>query len=157
MAALSVVQKRLNAVGFGPFCLELHSNKSKKRDVLEQLRVATEVTKLQPADIFQKKADQAAQMRKELDVYASALHKVRRCGMSLYDMINGYESNREGADSVIFPRNITATLDSAVLEQQKLLVERMIVSAQAVGHPQNHPLRLHKQNNLFTTNQIRAS
>ena len=45
MAALEVVQKRLNKIGIGAFCLELHSNKSKKRDVLEQLREATEVTK----------------------------------------------------------------------------------------------------------------
>ena len=35
MAALSVVQKRLNDIGIGPFCLELHSNKSKKSDVLQ--------------------------------------------------------------------------------------------------------------------------
>jgi hypothetical protein len=45
MAALEVVQKRLAKIGLAPFCLELHSNKSKKKDVLEQLRVVTEVTK----------------------------------------------------------------------------------------------------------------
>ena len=32
MAALEVVQKRLDSIGIGPFCLELHSNKSKKKD-----------------------------------------------------------------------------------------------------------------------------
>ena len=35
MAALEVVQKRLEAIGLGPFCLELHSNKSKKKDILD--------------------------------------------------------------------------------------------------------------------------
>ena len=34
MAALSVVQKRLSNIGLEPFCLELHSNKAQKKNVL---------------------------------------------------------------------------------------------------------------------------
>ena len=45
MAALSVVQRRLDGIGIGAFCLELHSNKSKKRDVLDQLKAATEIVR----------------------------------------------------------------------------------------------------------------
>lgn len=37
-AALEVVQKRLDALGIGNFCLELHSNKAVKKNVLDQLR-----------------------------------------------------------------------------------------------------------------------
>ena len=48
MAALSVVQSRLERIGIRPFCLELHSNKSRKRDVLEQLHAATEVVRGRP-------------------------------------------------------------------------------------------------------------
>ena len=36
-AALEVVYRRLQNVGLGEFCLELHSNKAKKLDVLQQL------------------------------------------------------------------------------------------------------------------------
>src|SRR5690606_12473012 len=36
-AALDVVHNRLESIGLGPFCLELHSNKSKKSDVLRLL------------------------------------------------------------------------------------------------------------------------
>ena len=32
MAALEVVQKRLESIGIGPFCLELHSNKARPRN-----------------------------------------------------------------------------------------------------------------------------
>lgn len=141
MAALSVVQKRLNALGIGPFCLELHSNKSKKRDVLDQLRVATEVTRLQPAGIFQKKAEQTAELRKELDAYAEALHKKQRSGLSLFEMISGFENHRESSDSVSFPDRFGTSADANLLEQQKILVERLIASARSVGHPCNHPLR----------------
>ena len=45
MAALQVVQRRLEAIGLAPFCLELHSNKAKKSSVLEQLKRTTEVVK----------------------------------------------------------------------------------------------------------------
>ncbi|MBN2490247.1 MAG: DUF3320 domain-containing protein [Planctomycetes bacterium] len=38
MAALEVVKARLDRVGLGTFCLELHSRKSRKREVLEDLK-----------------------------------------------------------------------------------------------------------------------
>ena len=38
MAALEVVQSRLKAIGLGEFCLELHSNKSNRREFLRQLK-----------------------------------------------------------------------------------------------------------------------
>ena len=69
MAALEVVQKRLENIGIGPFCLELHSNKSKKKDVLEQLRRVTEVTKYTTAEQYAQKAEQIAKLRSELDSY----------------------------------------------------------------------------------------
>ena len=62
MAALEVVEKRLDSIGIGPFCLELHSNKSKKKDVLEQLRHASEVTKTQTAEAYAAKARQIADL-----------------------------------------------------------------------------------------------
>ncbi len=39
MAALEVVKQRLDKVGLGDFCLELHSRKSRKRDVLAELEM----------------------------------------------------------------------------------------------------------------------
>ena len=38
MAALEVVKSRLDKVGLGNFCLELHSHKSNKREVLQELQ-----------------------------------------------------------------------------------------------------------------------
>ena len=42
MAALSVVHARLHQLGLGRFCLELHSNKARKLEVIEQLGQALE-------------------------------------------------------------------------------------------------------------------
>src|SRR5690606_30854299 len=42
-AALEVVQSRMEKLGLGAFCLELHSNKAKKSTVLDQLDRALQV------------------------------------------------------------------------------------------------------------------
>ena len=140
MAALEVVQKRLESIGIGPFCLELHSNKSKKKDVLEQLCKATEVTKTRTAEEYAAKANQIAAMRSELDSYAQQLHKVLNCGSDLYSLINEYEHFKDAPDIAAFDRVFIHGLTKPILDQQQLVVERMIAAAQEVGHPHDHPL-----------------
>ncbi len=140
MAALEVVQKRLDKIGIGPFCLELHSNKSKKRDVLEQLRQATEVTKTTTAQEFAQKAQQLANMRAELDAYAEQLHKERTCGSSLYELMNAYELYKDAPEMEPFSRQFVGSLTKSDIEKQTIVLERMIAAAKAIGHPHNHPL-----------------
>ena len=141
MAALEVVQKRLGKIGIGPFCLELHSNKSKKKDVLEQLRKATEVTKTKTAEEYAVKAEQLASMRAELDSYARQLHRILGCGSNLYSLINEYENYKDAPDIADFDRSFIQSLKKSTLDQQELVVERMIAAAMEVGHPHNHPLK----------------
>ena len=140
MAALEVVQKRLNKIGIGAFCLELHSNKSKKRDVLEQLREATEVTKKHTAAQYKEKAEQTARLRAELDAYATQLHAVQTCGKSLFQLIGEYESTDYEGETVTFERSYAMNLDAAALEEHMTLLERLVASGRTVGHPQHHPL-----------------
>jgi hypothetical protein len=45
MAALDVVKRRLDNVGLGDTCLELHSNKTRKREVLQELKRTWELGK----------------------------------------------------------------------------------------------------------------
>ncbi len=140
MAALEVVQKRLENIGIGPFCLELHSNKSKKKDVLDQLQQAADVVKKQPQEKFQQKVEQIQKLRKDLDCYAVAIHQKRSCGMSLYELINEYEANKISREITQFDRDFIKTMDSKTFEDQTILVERLVAAARAVGHPYNHPL-----------------
>jgi hypothetical protein len=53
MAALSVVKQRLDDVGMGDFCLELHSNKAQKRRVLDDInaRIKKKGRYPQPKDL----------------------------------------------------------------------------------------------------------
>ena len=141
MAALEVVQKRLDNIGIGPFCLELHSNKSKKKDVLEQLRKAAEVTKTRTAEEYAIKAKQIGQMRAELDVYAQQLHRILNCGSTLHQLINDYESCKDAQDITGFDRAFIRTLTKENLDQQRLVMERLITAAREVDHPHDHPLQ----------------
>lgn len=141
MAALEVVQRRLSKIGIGPFCLELHSNKSKKRDVLEQLRLATEVTKNTTAESYAAKAESIAALRRELDQYAAGLHKKLPCGKTLFDLVNGYDENSAAPDTAPFSPAFVKDLTAQALDTQHAVVERLIAAAKAVGHPSDHPLQ----------------
>ena len=67
MAALSVVQNRLEKLGLGDFCLELHSNKATKRHLIQQLSSILEnLDKEGVTDKHLVLAEQLYEQRKEL-------------------------------------------------------------------------------------------
>ncbi|MBR4881260.1 MAG: DUF4011 domain-containing protein, partial [Clostridia bacterium] len=140
MAALEVVQRRLESIGLGPFCLELHSNKSKKKDVLEQLREVSEITKTQSAEEFAVMADQIAVMRAELDRYAEQLHKVLLCGSTLYSLISEYEYYKNDPDTEPFDPDFIKGLDKAMIDSHQPMLEKLFSSGEEIGHPHGHPL-----------------
>ncbi|MDO4628825.1 MAG: DUF3320 domain-containing protein [Planctomycetia bacterium] len=149
MAALQVVEKRLDKLGIGSFCLELHSNKSTKRGVLEQLQKAMEVTKTRSPEEFALKSQEITQLRAELDGYAEALHRTQKCGLTLFQLVNVYEENSNALEhaSVTLPLSFRFSSDYVnALTPEMLRVEiqqvtQLISAAKAVGHPANHPLK----------------
>ena len=140
MAALEVVQRRLSKIGLGPFCLELHSNKSKKRDVLEQLRLATEVTKTTAPEEYALQAERIALLRQELNAYAQALHKVLPCGKTLFDLVNLYAEQENAPDLEPFPQGFAEACGPQDLLAQDTAVERLAAAARSVGKLEGHPL-----------------
>lgn len=92
-AALDVVHYRLEKIGLGPFCLELHSNKSKKSDVLQQLESTLEVPKYQSHIDFEEEAIRIDQRKNELRRYVDLLHQPFTVGWSLYDSVSYLDAN----------------------------------------------------------------
>ena len=142
MAALSVVEDRLDKIGIGPFCLELHSNKSKKRDVLDQLKNASEVTHGQPRESWQKQAEQAAVLRGELDEYAHALHQTNTCGSSLFDLVCQYEDHRDAPSPFQLSVDFASGITREQLQTQKKLLGQLVAAREEAGDPRTSPLRL---------------
>src|SRR5262249_43387879 len=77
IAALEVVYNRLRGGGLGDFCLELHSHKANKREVVAELRRCLEERR--PVDAVRAEEDyeKLKQRRDQLTRYVEALHAVR--------------------------------------------------------------------------------
>jgi len=135
MAALSVVQSRLEQIGLGPFCLELHSNKSTKKAVLEQLRKTLETSRTAPPEEWKRQADRLAAARSELNRYVSSLHKKYGFGASLYEAITRYESVKEAPAAVSFDPAVVSGMTPESFHTWSDLTREMRVAGEACGHP----------------------
>ena len=89
MAALEVVKKRLDDAGIGEFCLELHSTKARKKDVLDALmrRLNMAQEGRRTPDIEQKKA-QLRELRTRLTSYSRQLNRpYGALGKTVHDIL----------------------------------------------------------------------
>ena len=84
MAALNVVYKRLEAHGLGPFCLELHSNKARKLDVLNQLRQSWTRHFGASHEQWEECARKLKNVRDELNGYVESMHRSHRNGLTIH-------------------------------------------------------------------------
>lgn len=98
-AALNVVWEKLRQAGLSDFCLELHSHKANKKDVIDVLYQS-----LQPNQVHVPQAARAeiavkAQAQAQLDAYVMALHQ-KRPGIdkSLYQLYEAYAAYRTAPD-----------------------------------------------------------
>lgn len=87
LAALEVVHRRLTQVGLAPFCLELHSAKSKKADVLKQLGAVLDLGHQRTVAEWERQAAQLASMKQELNAVAAALHRDHRNGLTIHQAL----------------------------------------------------------------------
>lgn len=141
MAALSVVQKRLEKVGLGPFCLELHSNKAQKSAVLSQLEKTLTVSNLQSPEEYEAVANKLFEQRKSLNDIVDELHKKRENGFSVYELVGLYEENREYDGKISFTGQWAAGLSKEDLEKCFTALSDMKVVAKECGDLLTHPLR----------------
>lgn len=135
MAALSVVQSRLEKIGIGAFCLELHSNKAQKRAVLSQLERVLNVGSIKEQCQYEAAAQKLCEQRAELNGVMEALHKQRGFGFSLYQAITLYESNKgNGAvPKLTLDKEFIGSLSHEGCENTLQAVERLQSAAEAVG------------------------
>ena len=138
MAALSVVQNRLEKIGLAPFCLELHSNKVTKKHFLEQMDLVLNAKKLKSPDGYGGTSDELYAERQELINYMEALHSRGANGLSLYDCISEYlQSDCDELEGHTYP---AGQLNVAFIEKCKGLVESTEAVVNLVGSPGRHPL-----------------
>ena len=165
-AALDVVYRRLREIGLDRFCLELHSNKARKVDVLKQLRRAWDPEGLQspanwrgqventfepiepirswmkPPANWQKQAQNLRTLRDSLNSVVDHLHKERRNGLTAHYAIGVKIRDEELAKQVTLSWPTAEHHDKAALEEMRTTVEKLAIQARAIGDISSSPLRL---------------
>lgn len=95
MAALNVVYRRMQKVGLDHLCLELHSNKTNKRAVLDQLNKAWTKRNGLNQCTWEMNLSELEKTREQLNTYVEALHAQSPYGLSVRDAIATLASHLE--------------------------------------------------------------
>lgn len=98
-AALNVVHHRLSQIGLAPFCLELHSHKSGKSEVLRQFSQAMEYVNRHTGTEWEESANRLQRLRDELNTYVQELHRQYPNHLSAYHCFEWLVCNREAGKS----------------------------------------------------------
>ncbi|WP_274968560.1 DUF4011 domain-containing protein [Succinimonas amylolytica] len=87
MAALEVVQERLDRLGLAPFCLELHSNSLTKSRFLERVNIEVPASESSPGTEYDIVKNRINAERDDLNALVKALHTPVAAGMSVYGAV----------------------------------------------------------------------
>ena len=141
-AALDVVYRRLEEIGLGQFCLELHSNKARKVDVLDQLRKAWGPSQSHDAGKWKKEAERLRVLRDQLNRVVDRLHIPRRNGMTAHYAIGIKVRDEDLAARVSFSWPSADHHDDDRLEAMREAVEKLHVQIAAVEDVSNSPFNI---------------
>jgi len=139
-AALDVVHRRLREEGLEPFCLELHSNKIGKADVLAQLDRSLKFVAEDGAIDWDRRAGELERVRSSLNNYTRALHRRTSCGLSAHSCLDFLLPRQ--AEATVNLDDWSAPLETSVekLEETRLLARHLQDRARAVMPLHNHAL-----------------
>lgn len=139
MAALEVVSRRLNEIGLGPFCLELHSSKAKKAEVLQQLGNALEATSARVGEEWSHEAEHLAGLREELNRLVESLHRTYQNGLTVFEAAGTCIAHAGQRPS---PMSLTDAFAQTrqELDTMRGISGRMAALAGEVGELSNNPL-----------------
>lgn len=139
MAALEVVQRRLDDMGLAPFCLELHSAKARKIEVLHQLKAALDAAHTHSVEEWKFESEHLARLRLELNALAAALHRVHPNGLTIYQATGTAITGRDwlAAD---MPWADPDTHDRQAYEALKETGRRITALGSVIDQLQDHAL-----------------
>ena len=140
MAALQVVQHKLESIGLAPYCLELHSNKAKKSEVLEHLGITLDTTRHLPDSRFAIDAGNIDELRRELNGYIELLYKNQKAGFSLYDCFCRYIATGTADEPVSLSEETIAGLTPESKSMADTAVADYAAACRICGGPAGHPL-----------------
>ena len=139
--ALEVVRKRLNEVGLGSFCLEVHSAKAQKNVVLAQLKNAWESRAADAAHEWSDATTDLKRLRDKLNGVVAALHRRHRNGMTAHQALGRVIAGRSFAAGISLPFESPDQHDEAAMRRLREACRQLKIALETVGDPSAHPLR----------------
>lgn len=123
MAALDVVKKRMDSVGLGSYCLELHSNKTRKRSFLDDLNKSLLNDKVEVDDY--EDYEKLQQSINNLNEYRQLIRtKYGDTNLSIYDLIGMYEYNYQELEKIgqrVYKFNLPSLKNYTTQKRSELL------------------------------------
>lgn len=134
LAALNVVYGKLKNAGLEEFCLELHSHKSNKKDVINELCHTLKKQKSAVSCRAQKEIDEKLRAQKALDEYAVELHKIRpTINKSLYSLYEEIAACRKAPD-LEYIINSIKTRGEEYINEAETALNRYVEYTPSVGY-----------------------
>lgn len=143
MAALEVVKRRLDNIGIGDMCLELHSNKAKKREVLQELNRTLKLgTPKLPAELPDT-VKQLRERRDELNSHVGCMHTPQQpSGMTPYQVLTELIDLRaSGASLPDFKMDESITWSGDEFQANMGAVNELSRVMDKLGNVSEHPWR----------------
>ena len=138
-AALSVVKKRLDLIGLGDFCLELHSGKASKAEVLQKLNATLALGQSKEGVYLLDKSEEIGELKKELAAPNAALHKKRRLGVSVYEAMLICLKNKNAPDVMNIESSFYDALTKEKIDAYKAMMISSATAAKECGGVCNSP------------------
>ena len=138
-AALDVVTRRLDAIGLGPFCLDLHDKSSKPTVVRSQIRVAIDHQVAVDAQGLAATGEDLRASRGQLARYATRLHEPNGAGLSFYSARTAVLSIGEDTDALPIPVELLDVSATETLGGLRRTLTTVGDVAAAVGPRPDHP------------------
>ncbi len=142
MAALEVVKRRLDRVGLGEACLELHSHKINKRSVLAELRRTLELGKPKVAEL-RSELDLLESSRARLNAYCDAVNApIGNSNVTPYMAYGELIRARATDGSDAWPKlelPAMANWNEVEFGQRHAIVQELQARLAVMGTPVEHP------------------
>jgi very-short-patch-repair endonuclease len=137
MAALEVVKRRLDGVGLGDMCLELHSQKTNKKTVLAELKRVLERSR-PTQNVSESQLADLSKVRQKLNDYAEIINtSMPICKISPFQAF-GELLTLSDRSHFKFDVSILLSWNQEDLEHRQHLLENLSSWLAAYGQPQAH-------------------
>ncbi len=138
LAALNVVFEKLKKVGLEEFCLELHSHKANKKQVIAELCHTMRLQKSGVSDQAERELKAKKDAQKKLDEYAEELHKVRPViNKTLYRLYEEVSACRFAPDMEYVIQNIKDKGEEYI-ENAETALGRYVDYIPTIGYDYHH-------------------